>query len=487
MSGRQHDVYVQSDDPLSMILEAVIRLAALVIGLGYAVAGALVRSPLLALSIGLAGGLTWWAGARALVSAALSIGVLLGVWRFASPTSFSRLAWPRLVMLWRGPYYRLRWRRVAERCSLVTQSHGVRTFEEADHDRIPRLLRVTTTASGLDRLLLRLPVGLTPDDVAASAEAVGLAFGAGEARVVTDRRPRRVWLELRRRDPLDQTLTPLPPGEVALGGVPIGLGDDGRPWRFRVEGTHALIAGATGAGKGSVLWSLMQGLSPAIAEGWVQVWAIDPKGGMELGLGRGAFARFEGGLAEAMCDLLEDAVELKTRRSLDLSTQGQRVHRPSVDSPHLVIVVDELATLSAFAGKERRAADRACPRPPAHPGAGRRHHGHRSGPGPGEGRGQLARSVPYAHRDAPGQPDPGRHGPGDGARERGAYADHISELTPGVAFVRVEGSRNVRRVRATYLHRRGRPGAVHVPHRGTHEGDVVRRGRFHRGEKRHEL
>lgn len=40
---------------------------------------------------------------------------------------------------------------------------------------------------------------------------------------------------------------------------------------------------------------------------------------------------------------------------------------------------------------------------------------------------------------------------GDGARERGANADQISEPTPGVAYVRVEGSRNIRRVRATYL------------------------------------
>ena len=40
---------------------------------------------------------------------------------------------------------------------------------------------------------------------------------------------------------------------------------------------------------------------------------------------------------------------------------------------------------------------------------------------------------------------------GDGAREAGARADQISELTPGVAFVRVEGTREVRRVRAAYL------------------------------------
>ena len=40
---------------------------------------------------------------------------------------------------------------------------------------------------------------------------------------------------------------------------------------------------------------------------------------------------------------------------------------------------------------------------------------------------------------------------GDGARERGALADHISELTPGVAYVRTEGTREIRRVRAAYL------------------------------------
>jgi len=40
---------------------------------------------------------------------------------------------------------------------------------------------------------------------------------------------------------------------------------------------------------------------------------------------------------------------------------------------------------------------------------------------------------------------------GDGARDRGARADFISELTPGVAYVRVEGSREIRRVRSAYL------------------------------------
>jgi S-DNA-T family DNA segregation ATPase FtsK/SpoIIIE len=40
---------------------------------------------------------------------------------------------------------------------------------------------------------------------------------------------------------------------------------------------------------------------------------------------------------------------------------------------------------------------------------------------------------------------------GEGARDLGATADHISELTPGVAYIRVEGSRALRRVRSAYL------------------------------------
>ena len=193
------------------------------------------------------------------------------------------------------------------------------------------------------------------------------------------------------------------------------------------------------------------GLSPAIRDGWVQVWALDPKGGMELGLGRGAFARFEGGSPEAMCDLLEEAVDLKTRRSLDLATHGKRVHQPSAESPHLVIVIDELATLSAF-------AERTVVRRIEHALGLLLTQGRAVGitviaavQDPGKDVVSWRDLFPtrIAMRlDNPIQVDMVL---GDGARERGAQADHISELTPGVAYVRIEGSRDVRRVRSAYL------------------------------------
>jgi S-DNA-T family DNA segregation ATPase FtsK/SpoIIIE len=40
---------------------------------------------------------------------------------------------------------------------------------------------------------------------------------------------------------------------------------------------------------------------------------------------------------------------------------------------------------------------------------------------------------------------------GDSARDDGARADEISELTPGVAYVRTDGTREIVRARAAYL------------------------------------
>jgi DNA segregation ATPase FtsK/SpoIIIE-like protein len=72
---------------------------------------------------------------------------------------------------------------------------------------------------------------------------------------------------------------------VDLAALPVGRCEDGSLWRLRLVSTHVLIAGATGSGKGSVIWSMVRALLPAIASGWVQVWALDPKR-MELSFGR---------------------------------------------------------------------------------------------------------------------------------------------------------------------------------------------------------
>ena len=73
-------------------------------------------------------------------------------------------------------------------------------------------------------------------------------------------------LELVRRDALADPLPALPvPERVDLAGLPVGRCEDGAAWLLRLLGSHVLVAGATGAGKGSVIWSMLRALLPGIA------------------------------------------------------------------------------------------------------------------------------------------------------------------------------------------------------------------------------
>lgn len=146
-----------------------------------------------------------------------------------------------------------------------------------------------------------------------------------------------------------------------------------------------------------------------------------------------------------------ELVSLKDERAQALAARGLRNHTASVDEPHVVLIVDELATLTALADRavtnrfERALGllltqGRACGitvvaavQDPGKDVVGWR---------------DLFPTRVAMRLDNPIQVDMVL---GDGARDRGARADHISELTPGVAYVRVEGSREMRRVRSAYL------------------------------------
>jgi S-DNA-T family DNA segregation ATPase FtsK/SpoIIIE len=114
------------------------------------------------------------------------------------------------------------------------------------------------------------------------------------AQTVTATTPAPGWITLtvRTRDHL-ATAIPLPaPAATDLEAVTIGVTEDGLPWVVQVAGRHLLVAGATGAGKGSVVWSILAGLAPAVHAGVVRLWVVDPKGGMEFGAATALFDRF---------------------------------------------------------------------------------------------------------------------------------------------------------------------------------------------------
>ncbi len=153
-------------------------------------------------------------------------------------------------------------------------------------------------------------------------------------------------LELVRADTLADPISAMPiTRDVDLARLPIGRCEDGSPWRLRLVSTHVLIAGATGSGKGPVIWSLIRALLPAIASGWVQVWAIDPKR-MELSFGRALFHRYACH-ATVMVELLEAAVAEMHDRAGQFGGVT-RTFTPSAAFPFLVVLVDEMAFLTAY-------------------------------------------------------------------------------------------------------------------------------------------
>jgi DNA segregation ATPase FtsK/SpoIIIE, S-DNA-T family len=191
---------------------------------------------------------------------------------------------------------------------------------------------------------------------------------------------------------------------------------------------------------------------PAILGGWVQVWALDPKR-MELSFGRDLFTRYADQAAE-MVGLLEDAVtEMHDRASKFAGTT--RTFTPSVAFPFLVVLVDELAFLTAYQPDRdlRKRAEAAI--------ATLTSQGRSVGvcvvgalQDPRKDVISLRNLFPTRIALRLDESDQVDMVLGDGARDRGALADEISPLPytgAGVGYVRLEGSPHVVRVRAAYV------------------------------------
>jgi S-DNA-T family DNA segregation ATPase FtsK/SpoIIIE len=88
-----------------------------------------------------------------------------------------------------------------------------------------------------------------------------------------------------------------------------------------------VLIGATGAGKSSVLWSMVDQLGPAIADGTVEIWGIDPKA-MELAAGEPLFTRLAYAGPADYAQTLEDAVLVMRERQASLrGVTGCTSHR----------------------------------------------------------------------------------------------------------------------------------------------------------------
>ena len=91
-------------------------------------------------------------------------------------------------------------------------------------------------------------------------------------------------LEFVRRDALAAIVPALPiPVTADLKALAVGRREDGSLWLIRLHGTHLLVAGATGAGKASIIWSLIRAIFPLLKAGLVRLLGAGGPGHEEVG------------------------------------------------------------------------------------------------------------------------------------------------------------------------------------------------------------
>ncbi|WP_026124579.1 cell division protein FtsK [Nocardiopsis baichengensis] len=382
-----------------------------------------------------------WIG-PALVSTAAVLGGL--AWRHWHPVSFRRWVALRALALVRGVWvYRRHWQPVLV-VSGLAESYLERQY-------LPRIRSVACN-EWADRVRVKLVPGTAPGDFEERTAQLAHGFGAPACRVEV-RGPLDVVLEFPRRDMLAEPIGAMPvpasADEVDLGALPMGRCEDGRTWTMRLHGTHVLVAGVTGAGKGSVVWSAVRAMLPAIREGLVRVRAVDPKR-MELSYGRSLFYRYADA-GEACVELLEEAVADMQARA-DAYAGRIRSHTPTLEDPFEVVVLDEVAFLTAYHPNKdvRRRAENAM--------ATLTSQGRSVGftvvaalQDPRKEVMNLRNLFPdkvALRLDEATQVDMVL---GSDARDRGADAHLIDPAAPGTAFVRLEGSKVPTRVRAAYV------------------------------------
>jgi len=404
------------------------------------------RHPVVALTLALLAFLWFtitWIGLAAMAAWAV---LVLVIWRSFWPGGFAQWVATPARNTRRAWVYRRRWPAVMTIADLAPFYRG--------RIILPVLVKVTTTRY-VDRVQVRLVSGQSVADFAGRADNLAHGFRAMLCRVRTARSG-AVVLEFVRRDALAVPIPALPiPDHVDLTALPVGRREDGLPWLVRLHGTHVLVAGATGAGKASLLWGLVRAMFPLMRVGLVRVLAADPKL-MELAYGRVIFDTYGAYAADpaSIVAMLEDAVADMQARAAEFAGR-QRDHTPTREHPFTVVLVDEVAFLTAYQ-PDRKLRERVMNALATLTTQGR--------------------AVGYAvvaalqdprkdvltirnlfpdriamRLDEPEQVDMVL---GDGARDRGAACELISTdpaTGAGVAFIRLEGDPDPVRVRAGWV------------------------------------
>lgn len=262
----------------------------------------------------------------------LAVGLIAGlrIWAAAAPDQHLRWTSP-VVGRYRLRQVRRCWPELCRRCGLAM-------------DDLPRLGRGQVEWPHLG-VVVSPTLGQTVEDFEAVAEALRTGVGASRVRI-EPAGVRDVLLTFTVGDQLHQPFDAAPaPTVESMASVTVGRREDGQPWQLSL-GPHTLVAGSSGSGKGSVFWSFAFGIAPAVHDGRVQLHGIDLKGGMEVLMGQGLFTTTATNALEAVA-VLEQLVTRMQERSSRYAGR-QRSHEATAAEPLHVVMIDELAALTAY-------------------------------------------------------------------------------------------------------------------------------------------
>jgi DNA segregation ATPase FtsK/SpoIIIE, S-DNA-T family len=408
----------------------------------------------------------WWGWPSLVISLGV-IALTLALWRWADLVSFDAWAGRWLRGWW------LRWTIYSPKlpdwlhaCGLsITETatpmvtvnlvgrNKIRRHRHPLNIRVPKILGVRSGASW-DEVRVRLVAGQKPEDFDEATRALACARGVARCQI-RELTPNVISIDFQRRNLLTSPvpcpeLTTLDGASVELRRVWAGRTEYGQPWHLPLTGSasHTLTAGASGAGKNSVMWCPLVTIAPTIRDGLVRVSGIDPKG-MELAYGRGIFHRYAVTGAETL-RLLDELVGAMATRKAKFAGHVRTVPI-SPEYPLELLEFDEIGALTKYTDRKTREAitERVALLTTQGRALGFTVRGYVQEP--------TKDTVPvrelFPRRICLRVTAKSHVGMvlGDQAYERGAWANRISEDEPGVGYVFGEGIREPLRIRAGWV------------------------------------
>ncbi|MFG1643620.1 FtsK/SpoIIIE domain-containing protein [Amycolatopsis sp. NPDC049252] len=410
-------------------------------------------------------------GWLSLVLVAANIAVVLLTWWAIDAVSFDQWCWRFLRSWWaRWAVYGRKLPEWLHACGLSVRDEALpvvvnvnlvgrrralsRSTSNRANARLPKVLGVRSGASW-DEVRVELVAGQKPEDFDDAARALAVARKVARCQV-RELAPNVVSIDFQRRDLLGGGVAgPQVPEGIDSSGVDLrnvwaGRTEYGRDWRVPLlgSGAHCLTAGASGAGKNSVMWCPLVAAASAIRAGVVRMSGIDPKG-MELAYGRGIFSRYAVGGKDAVevLDGLVDEMESRKR-----AFAGRlRTIPVSADYPLELLEFDEIGALTKYTDRKTREAivERVALLTTQGRALGISVRGYVQEP--------TKDTVPvrelFTRRVCLRVTSKTHVGMvlGDGVYERGAWANRIGDSEAGVGYVWGEGIREPLRIRAGWV------------------------------------